>query len=141
MALYLEQGEEISPEQLHDPFEQALREDHLVPICFCSAETGILLSTDVAARGLDIPDVDWIVQYDPPDEPKAYIHRVGRTARAGDRGRALLFLLPQEIGFLKYLKQANVPVRAQWLILKRGDHSTLPSALLALRSLYPAPVL
>jgi elongation factor G len=40
MALYLEQGEEISPEQLHDPFEQALREDHLVPICFASAETG-----------------------------------------------------------------------------------------------------
>jgi len=40
MALYLEQGEEISPEQLHDPFEMALREDHLVPICFCSAETG-----------------------------------------------------------------------------------------------------
>ncbi len=40
MALYLEQGEEISPDQLHDPFEQALREDHLVPICFCSAETG-----------------------------------------------------------------------------------------------------
>jgi elongation factor G len=40
MALYLEQGEEISPEQLHDPFEQALREDHLVPICFTSAETG-----------------------------------------------------------------------------------------------------
>jgi elongation factor G len=40
MALYLEQGEDISPEQLHDPFEMALREDHLVPICFCSAETG-----------------------------------------------------------------------------------------------------
>ena len=40
MAVYLEQGEELSPEQLHDPFEQALREDHLVPICFCSAETG-----------------------------------------------------------------------------------------------------
>jgi elongation factor G len=40
MAIYLEQGEEITPEQLHDPFEQALREDHLVPICFCSAETG-----------------------------------------------------------------------------------------------------
>jgi elongation factor G len=40
MALYLEQGEELSPDQLHDPFEKALREDHLVPICFCSAETG-----------------------------------------------------------------------------------------------------
>src|SRR4029077_17753065 len=40
MALYLEQGEELSPEQLHDPFEQALREGHLVPVCFTSAETG-----------------------------------------------------------------------------------------------------
>ena len=40
MAVYLEQGEELSPEQLHDPFEKALREDHLVPVCFCSAETG-----------------------------------------------------------------------------------------------------
>jgi elongation factor G len=52
MALYLEQGEEISPEQLHDPFEQALREDHLVPICFCSAETdvGIQELLDVLVR-------------------------------------------------------------------------------------------
>ena len=40
MALYLEQGEELTPEQLHDPFEQALREGHLVPVCFVSAETG-----------------------------------------------------------------------------------------------------
>lgn len=48
---------------------------------FCNAETGVLLCTDVAARGLDIPAVDWIVQYDPPDDPKEYIHRVGRTAR------------------------------------------------------------
>lgn len=37
---------------------------------FCNAESGILLCTDVAARGLDIPEVDWIVQYDPPDDPK-----------------------------------------------------------------------
>jgi elongation factor G len=41
MALYLEQGQELNPEQLHDPFEKALREDHLVPVCFCSAETGV----------------------------------------------------------------------------------------------------
>ena len=64
-----------------------------------------------ASRGLDIPDVDWIIQYDPPDDPKEYIHRVGRTARGTDgRGRALLFLIPEELGFLKYLKNAKVPL-------------------------------
>ncbi|XP_066385912.1 DEAD-box ATP-dependent RNA helicase 27-like isoform X2 [Miscanthus floridulus] len=75
---------------------------------FCKAEKGILLCTNVAARGLDIPDVDYIVQYDPPDEPKDYIHRVGRTAR-GEKGKgsALLFLLPEELKFLIYLKSAG----------------------------------
>lgn len=78
---------------------------------FCNAESGILLCTDVAARGLDIPAVDWIVQYDPPNDTKEYIHRVGRTAR-GDNlcGHALLLLRPEEVGFLKYLKQAKVPL-------------------------------
>lgn len=76
---------------------------------FCKATTGTLLCTDVAARGLDIPQVDWIIQFDPPDDPKEYIHRVGRTARgAQGKGRALLFLIPEEMGFLKYLKAANV---------------------------------
>lgn len=79
---------------------------------FCSAESGILLCTDVAARGLDIPHVDWIVQYDPPDDPREYIHRVGRTAR-GEKGigRALLILRPEELGFLHYLKESKVPLQ------------------------------
>lgn len=77
---------------------------------FCRQETGILLCTDVAARGLDIPAVDWIVQYDPPDDPREYIHRVGRTSRGvnAKQGRALLFLLPEEIAFLRYLEEAKV---------------------------------
>uniref|UniRef100_F1L091 ATP-dependent RNA helicase n=1 Tax=Ascaris suum TaxID=6253 RepID=F1L091_ASCSU len=76
---------------------------------FCQAKTGILFCTDVAARGLDIPQVDWIVQYDPPDEPREYIHRVGRTARGAEgTGHALLLLRPEELGFLRYLKQARV---------------------------------
>ncbi|KAB0357741.1 hypothetical protein FD754_001897, partial [Muntiacus muntjak] len=78
---------------------------------FCNADSGILLCTDVAARRLDIPEVDWIVQYDPPDDPKEYIHRVGRTARGlNGRGHALLILRPEELGFLRYLKQSKVPL-------------------------------
>ncbi|XP_037344287.2 ATP-dependent RNA helicase DDX18 [Pungitius pungitius] len=78
---------------------------------FCNADSGILLCTDVAARGLDIPEVDWIVQYDPPDDPKEYIHRVGRTARGiNGRGHALLILRPEELGFLRFLKLAKVPL-------------------------------
>ena len=77
---------------------------------FRNAESGILLCTNVAARGLDIPRVDWIVQYDPPDDPRDYIHRVGRTARAGNAGKSLMFLLPSELGFLRYLKEAKVPL-------------------------------
>ncbi|KAF7091092.1 hypothetical protein CFC21_093745 [Triticum aestivum] len=76
---------------------------------FSKEESGILLCTNVAARGLDIPNVDYIVQYDPPDDPKDYIHRVGRTAR-GDKGqgRAFLFLLPEELKLLIYLHASNI---------------------------------
>lgn len=74
---------------------------------FQKAKTATLLCTDVAARGLDIPEVDWIIQFDPPDDPREYIHRVGRTARgASGSGRALMFLTPQETGFLRYLQAA-----------------------------------
>ncbi|KAK3680877.1 P-loop containing nucleoside triphosphate hydrolase protein [Podospora appendiculata] len=78
---------------------------------FCNAKQGTLICTDVAARGLDIPAVDWIVQFDPPDDPRDYIHRVGRTARGNSgKGRSLLFLQPGELGFLAHLKAAKVPV-------------------------------
>eukprot|EP00758_Cryptobia_borreli_P013390 Tbor_TRINITY_DN5828_c1_g1::TRINITY_DN5828_c1_g1_i1::g.7298::m.7298/K13179/DDX18, HAS1; ATP-dependent RNA helicase DDX18/HAS1 len=78
---------------------------------FTNAPSGVLFTTDVAARGLDIPKVDWIIQYDPSDDPVKYIHRVGRTARAGRCGNALMFLLPSEQLFLKYLyEDAHVSV-------------------------------
>ncbi|KAK5714232.1 ATP-dependent RNA helicase [Elasticomyces elasticus] len=78
---------------------------------FCNATHGTLICTDVAARGLDIPAVDWIVQFDPPDDPRDYIHRVGRTARgATGKGKSLMFLQPSEVGFLSHLKEARVPL-------------------------------
>ncbi|KAL3957112.1 hypothetical protein ACCO45_007690 [Purpureocillium lilacinum] len=78
---------------------------------FSNASHGVLICTDVAARGLDIPAVDFIVQFDPPDNTRDYIHRVGRTARGADgKGRSLMFLQPNEVGFLSHLKAARVPV-------------------------------
>merc|ERR1712100_738051 len=58
---------------------------------FVNLKTGVMICTNVAARGLDIPAVDWIIHYDPADDPKEYIHRVGRTARGlKGKGKALL---------------------------------------------------
>lgn len=123
---------------------------------FQKAKTATLLCTDVAARGLDIPEVDWIIQFDPPDDPKEYIHRVGRTARgATGSGRALMFLTPEETGFLRYLqskakvtlneyefpasKVANVQSQLQSLIeknyyLNRAAREAYRSYLLAYAS-------
>ena len=59
-----------------------------------------MLATDVAARGLDLPLVNQIIQYSPPGSARDYIQRIGRTARKGNSGSSLLLLLPTEIGFL-----------------------------------------
>lgn len=71
---------------------------------FRAATTGALLCTDVAARGLHLPKVDWIVQYTPATSTADYVHRVGRTARLGAKGSSLLFVLPSEAGFVKRLE-------------------------------------
>ncbi|KAJ9611154.1 ATP-dependent RNA helicase [Cladophialophora chaetospira] len=95
--------------ELHGNLKQQKRTNTFFE--FCNATHGTLVCTDVAARGLDIPSVDWIVQFDPPDDPRDYIHRVGRTARGSNgKGRSLMFLQPNEVGFLSQLKEARVPV-------------------------------
>jgi ATP-dependent RNA helicase DDX55/SPB4 len=68
----------------------------------------ILIATDVAARGIDIPDVDWIVQFDPPQNPKTFIHRVGRTARLEKKGNAILFLREHEVYYVPYMEKQSV---------------------------------
>ncbi len=62
----------------------------------------------MAARGLDIPDVGWVLQYDPPQDPSAFVHRVGRTARMGRRGHALVYLLPHEASYVDFLRLRKV---------------------------------
>lgn len=62
----------------------------------------------MAARGLDLPHVNWILQYNTPGNPADYVHRVGRTARIGLKGNALLFLTPAEVEYLDILKQHGI---------------------------------
>ncbi|KAL4960813.1 RNA-dependent ATPase HCA4 [Aspergillus stella-maris] len=78
---------------------------------FSSAQHAVLFSTDVSARGLDFPAVDWVIQLDCPEDADTYIHRVGRTARYEREGRAVLFLDPsEEKGMLRRLEQKKVEV-------------------------------
>ncbi|AES71227.2 putative RNA helicase [Medicago truncatula] len=94
---------------LHGKMKQSVREKALTS--FTSLSNGILLCTDVAARGLDIPGVDCIVQYDPPQDPNVFVHRVGRTARLGKQGHAVVFLLPKEESYVEFLRIRRVPLQ------------------------------
>lgn len=70
---------------------------------FRNLKSGILVCTDVMARGIDIPDVNWVLQYDPPSSASSFVHRCGRTARIGNHGNALVFLLPMEESYINFL--------------------------------------
>jgi len=81
---------------LHGDMSQPARERALAR--FDSGKMNVLVATDVAARGLDLDDITHVVNFDPPDDDKAYVHRVGRTARAGRGGTGLTLVLPEQRG-------------------------------------------
>eukprot|EP00850_Spirogloea_muscicola_P013125 SM000087S23407 [mRNA] locus=s87:423710:427944:- [translate_table: standard] len=85
---------------------------------FCGTKSAVFFCTDVAARGLDFPQVDWVVQTDCPDDVASYIHRVGRTARYTASGKSLLFLCPSEKGMLPALEAAKIPFKVTKVTLK-----------------------
>ncbi|XP_019384072.1 PREDICTED: probable ATP-dependent RNA helicase DDX10 [Crocodylus porosus] len=78
---------------------------------FVRKKSAVLFATDIAARGLDFPAVNWVIQFDCPEDANTYIHRVGRTARYKEGGEALLVLLPsEEKGMVQQLSQRRVPI-------------------------------
>lgn len=84
----------ISSESLHGNFSQSRRQNVLDD--FRKSKFDLLIATELAARGLDIADVPYIINYDIPDDPHMYFHRIGRTARAGKDGTAMTFVLPDQ---------------------------------------------
>lgn len=90
-------------EVLHGDLSQVQRE--LIIHKMREHRISILVATDVAARGLDIPDMTHVVNYSLPDEPESYIHRVGRTGRAGKEGLAVTFVTPREFRKFSFIKR------------------------------------
>ena len=88
---------------IHGNKSQAQREKALEK--FKKGLTPVLVATDVAARGVDVKDVGLVVNYDLPNEPEAYVHRIGRTARAGAEGRAVSFCAEDEREFLREIEK------------------------------------
>ncbi|MZQ88938.1 DEAD/DEAH box helicase [Frigidibacter albus] len=89
---------------IHGNKSQGQRERTLAQ--FRAGEIKVLVATDVAARGLDIPDVRHVYNYDLPNVPENYVHRIGRTARAGKDGKAVAFCSPLEVGDLRAIEKA-----------------------------------
>jgi superfamily II DNA/RNA helicase len=92
---------------LHGNLSQARRERNLA--AFATGSTRVLVATDIAARGIHVDDVTLVVHVDPPTEHKAYLHRSGRTARAGARGAVVTVVLPEqarEVNFM--IRQAGI---------------------------------
>jgi len=93
----------LSAGSIHGNKSQGQRERTLA--AFRAGEIKVLVATDVAARGIDIPDMGHVYNYDLPEVPENYVHRIGRTARAGASGRALAFCAPAEMEDLRAIEK------------------------------------
>jgi ATP-dependent RNA helicase DeaD len=118
-------------EGLHGDMNQSQRERVMGK--FRTGGIDILVATDVAARGIDVEDVDVVVNYDLPQDPEYYIHRIGRTARAGKSGRSFTFVTGKEMWRLRDIQKFAKIRIAQQAIPKPHEISTRKAELLAER--------
>jgi superfamily II DNA/RNA helicase len=101
---------------LHGDIPQRARERVLEG--FKRGTVRTLVATNLAARGIHVDGIDHVVNFDLPEDPETYVHRVGRTGRAGERGRALTFVTETERGDFQELKRkARVPFRREHLAM------------------------
>jgi len=123
----------IPASAIHGNKSQPQRERAIA--AFKKGDVKVLIATDIAARGIDIPGVSHVVNFDLPDVPEQYVHRIGRTARAGASGIALAFCSPDERGNLRDIERTT---RQKIIVapLPQG----FAAAAEALKRLKPAPV-
>ncbi|KAJ3447915.1 atp-dependent RNA helicase ddx55 [Anaeramoeba flamelloides] len=109
---------------LHGKMNQKKRQ--IIYRQFNELKSCALFSTDLTARGLDFPNINWVVQFDAPKKTEFFIHRIGRTARLNKPGKALIFLTRYEDSYIEYLKLKNVPIQelTEEQLLK-NDHKNL----------------
>jgi ATP-dependent RNA helicase RhlE len=93
----------LSANAIHGNKGQSQRERALAE--FKSGRAPILVATDIAARGIDVPDVTHVIQHELPDVAETYVHRIGRTARAGSGGEAISLVAPDEVGLLRAIER------------------------------------
>ncbi|KAI1780290.1 ATP-dependent rRNA helicase spb4 [Hypoxylon cercidicola] len=107
LPILLPEGFDLVP--LHGKYDAKVREKNFAKF-LNAAQPSVLLTTDVAARGLDFPQVDLVVQIDPPSDPKSFLHRCGRAGRAGRRGLSVIFLQPAEEDYVPFLDVRKTPI-------------------------------
>jgi ATP-dependent RNA helicase DeaD len=125
------QGHGYQAEALHGDISQPAREKVLRG--FRLGRSEVLVATDVAARGLDIPEVSLVINFDIPPDPEYYVHRIGRTARLGRAGEAVTFINPRELRELKVIERATGAVIHRAELPTAADAATRERQALAER--------
>jgi len=117
---------------LHGDLSQNQR-DHSMAL-FRSGKADVLVATDVASRGIDVRQIDCVINFDVPEDPTVYFHRVGRTARAGDIGKSYTFVSRDESSdFARIVALARAPIKP----LREDDAKSPPKATLSSRGPRP----
>jgi ATP-dependent RNA helicase RhlE len=122
----------VPAEAIHGNKSQNARQRALAE--FRNGKVRVLVATDIAARGIDIDDVSHVVNFELPNEPESYVHRIGRTARAGASGVALSFCAPDERPYLSAIERLT---RHRLAVVEDHAHRGAPSAVAEPRK--PAP--